>query len=133
MSELRGLKTAGVLMVKRYGLKFEYVLSLGTLGTLDHLKFHRLFFGQRAKTFALDGAVMHKHIRTAFPRDEAKALGIVEPFYRASFLHGETSYKYCNNIPAKKAGRTAVRQKKIGGKIASPSDSCPGLAALLSV
>src|SRR5450756_2510085 len=86
-------KTAGVLTLKLYGLKFEHVLGLGTFGTLNHLKFHRLFFGQRAKAFALDGAVMHKHIRTAFPGDKAKALGVIEPFYRTSFLHGETSYR----------------------------------------
>jgi hypothetical protein len=115
VTELRGPKTAGVLIIKLYGLKFAHVLGLGTLGTLDHLKFHRLFFGQGAKAFALDGAVMHKHIRTALPGDKAKALGVIEPFYRTSFLHGETSYRYCKDIPAKKAGRTAVRQKKIGG------------------
>jgi hypothetical protein len=131
VTELQGPKTAGVLIIKLYGLKFEHVLGLGTFGTLDHLKLHRLFFGQGAKTFALDGAVMHKHIRPGFPGDKAKALGVIEPLYCPSFLHGETSYRYCNDIPAKKAGRTAVRQKKIGREIAPPSDSCPGLAALL--
>jgi hypothetical protein len=37
------------------------------------------------------------------------------------------------DIPAKKAGRTAVSKKKIGEELAPPSDSCPGLVALVSV
>jgi hypothetical protein len=35
------------------------------------------------------------------------------------------------NIPAKKAGRQAVRQKKNGEDLASPSGFRPGLVALL--
>jgi hypothetical protein len=34
-------------------------------------------------------------------------------------------------FPLKKAGRQAVSQKKIGEDLASPSDLCPGLLALL--
>jgi hypothetical protein len=107
-------ETAGVLAFRYYGLKFYDVLGLSSFGTLDHLELHRLVFGQGTEPVAYDSAVMHKHIRTVFPADEAKALGVIKPFYRTSFLHCETSSRYCQNIPAKKAGRTAVRQKKIG-------------------
>jgi hypothetical protein len=115
------------------GLQFNDVLGLKALLTLGYLELHFLVFRQGFEALAQDGAVMHKDIRTGLPGNKSIAFRVIKPFYRTGFLHGETSYKYRKNIPAKKAGRTAVRQKKIGGELASPSDSCPGLVALISV
>jgi hypothetical protein len=36
-------------------------------------------------------------------------------------------------FPPKKQGAQQSGKKKIGGELASPSDSCPGLVALISV
>jgi len=80
-------ETAGVLTLRLCGLEFYHVLGLSPLGTLDHFKLHFLVFRQGAEAVALDGAVMHKDIRTALPGDKAKALGVIKPFYLASFLH----------------------------------------------
>jgi hypothetical protein len=81
MTELRKPEGRRSSDFQLYGLEFNYVLSLSPLGTLDYLKFHFLVFGQGAKAFALDGAVMHEDIGTAIPADEAEALGIVKPLH----------------------------------------------------
>jgi hypothetical protein len=98
----------------RFGLKLYHVLSLRPLGTLGHIKFHRLFFRQGAKAVALNGAVMYKHIRTAFPSDEAKTLGVVKPFYRTSFLHCETSSLMLQRYSRQKSEARSSQAKKIG-------------------
>jgi len=75
-------------------------LSLGALGTLDHLELHLLVFGQGAEAFTQDGAVMHEDIGAAFAGDEAITLGIVKPFYFASFLHLKPPTGTAEDIPA---------------------------------
>jgi hypothetical protein len=85
--------TAGVLTLRLSGLEFYDVLGLSPFGTLNHFKLHFLILSQRAETVALDGTVMHKDIRTVFPADEAKALGVIKPFYFARFFHS------CNPPP----------------------------------
>jgi hypothetical protein len=109
MPELHDPETTGVPIIKGFCLKLYYVLGLRPLGTLGYFKFHRLFFRQGVKALALDGAVMHEDIGAFFPGDEAKPLGVVKPFYRTSFLHCETSCRYCNDIPPKKQGAQQVR------------------------
>jgi hypothetical protein len=85
------------------------------------------------KALALDGAVMHEDIGTVIPGDKAKTLGVIKPFYRASFLHGETSFLDTAKIyPPKKQGAQQSGKKKIGRELAPLSDFYPGLVALIS-
>jgi hypothetical protein len=115
---------------QRFCLELYHVLGLRALGTLGYFKFHRLFFRQGMKALALDGAVMHEDIGAFFPGDEAKTLGVVKPFYRTSFLHCETSCRYCNNIPPKKQGAQQSGKKNRPGDLATRpiivQDSRPG-------
>jgi hypothetical protein len=109
-----GQETIGILIIRLSGLKLYHVLGLRSLGTLGYIKFHRLFFRQGVKAFALDGAVMHEHIRTAFPSDKAKTLGVVKPFYRTSFLHDETSSSMLQRYTSQKSRAHSSQAKKIG-------------------
>ena len=89
-------------------LKFYDVLGLGAFGALDHLEFHFLVFGQGAKAFADDGAVMYEDIRAVVTGDEAITLGIVKPFNSAGLLHCPTSILVLLlNVPAQKAGASS--------------------------
>src|SRR5438067_13913739 len=61
------------------------VLRLQPLGALDHLELHLLAFRQGAEAFGLDGRVMAEHVLAAsILRDEAVALGVVEPLHGSS-------------------------------------------------
>jgi hypothetical protein len=111
MPGLRGQKTSGVLGLKTCGLEFYHVLGLGAFGALDHLKLHFLVFGQGPETFADDGAVMHEHIRSVGPGDEAEALGVIKPLDFASFLHEQPPAII---IPLKKQAAEQSGKKKIG-------------------
>jgi hypothetical protein len=93
-------------------LKLYDVLGLKTLGALGHFKFHGLLFGQGLEALAQNGTVVHKDIRAVFPCNEAKTFSVVKPFHRTSFFQGETSSKYCKDIPAKKAGPQSSQLKK---------------------
>jgi hypothetical protein len=106
-------------------------LGLIALGTLDYLKLHCLVFAQGAEALALDGAVMHEDIGAAIPGDKAKALGIIKPFYRTSFLHGKTSFLMLQRYTRQKSRAHSSQAKKIGEELASLSDSYPGLVALI--
>jgi hypothetical protein len=57
---------------------------------LNHFEFHRLVFAQGAKTFALDGAVMHEDIRAVFLGNESETFGVIKPLYLASYFHAAT-------------------------------------------
>ncbi len=77
---------------------------------------------------------MHEDIGALIPRDEAKTLGVVKPFYRTSFFQCETSFLDAAKIyPPKKQGAQQSGKKISGGKLSNPSDHCPGLVARLSV
>jgi hypothetical protein len=94
--ELRRSEDVGVPAGISFGvdLEFDDVLGLGAFGTLDHLEFHFLVFGQGAEAFADYGAVMYEDIGAVLTGDEAITLGIVKPFYSAGLLHCTTSYRY---------------------------------------
>jgi len=63
---------------------------------------------------------MHKDIRTALPGDKAKALGVIKPFYLASFFIAEKPpTKSTANIPLQKAGSQQSGKKKIARELAS--------------
>src|SRR5581483_4031920 len=55
------------------------VLRLPALRALHNVELNLLAFLQRAKTVALDGAVMHENIFTAGAAQKAKALRVVKP------------------------------------------------------
>ena len=56
------------------------VVGLGPLLALHDLKFDWVALLQALITFAMDGAVVHEHIRTILSTDKAEAFGIIEPF-----------------------------------------------------
>jgi hypothetical protein len=129
--ELHDPETTGVPIIRRFGLKLYHVLGLRPLGTLGYIKFHRLFFRQGVKALALDGAVMHEDIGAVIPGDEAKALGIIKPFYRTSFFHYETSsFDTAKIYPPKKQGAQQSGKKNRPGDLATRpiivQDSWPG-------
>jgi hypothetical protein len=65
-------------------LAWLHVLGLQTLGACRHLKLYLLAFDQLAIPLHIDGRVMHKDILAAIVgRNEAVALGIVEPLHRS--------------------------------------------------
>jgi len=59
----------------------DYVAGLRTFLAFNDLKLHLVTLLKALVTFAADGAVMNKDIRTIIASDESKPLGIVEPFY----------------------------------------------------
>src|SRR5689334_15410271 len=57
--------------------------SLGALRALGDFELHALAFLQAAEALGVDGREMDEHVLPAvFRRDEAKALGVVEPLDR---------------------------------------------------
>src|SRR5690554_5484674 len=59
-----------------------HVLGLQPFLALGYVELDLLPFHQSAVPFATNGAEVHEHIRTRLTLNEAKALGIVEPFNR---------------------------------------------------
>src|SRR5947199_3703475 len=56
--------------------------SLWTLLPMDNLELDAIAFRERLEAAALDGAEVDKDIRSSLARDEAVALGVVEPLHR---------------------------------------------------
>src|SRR5512136_1066160 len=74
----------GVVVSGFTHLAWLHVLGLQAFGACRHLKLYLLAFNELAIPFHLDGAVMHKDIFAAIiGRNEAVALGIVEPLHRS--------------------------------------------------
>jgi hypothetical protein len=61
------------------------VLSLPSLCPFDHVELDCLAFLKALESITLNGAKVDKYILTALPRDKAKSLGIVKPFYCSLF------------------------------------------------
>ena len=57
----------------------NYVASLRTLGAALDREFDLLAFFEVLETITLDGGEMDENVRAAFARDEAEALGPIEP------------------------------------------------------
>ena len=55
------------------------VLSRKALGAFGDIEINGRAFGQRLEALALNGGVMHKDVWPTLLRDEAEALGVVEP------------------------------------------------------
>src|SRR5215208_4692498 len=63
---------------------FGDVRSLRSLLSLHHFELDLIALGERFETGSADRAEMDENVRTAFTRNEAKSLGVVEPFDRTS-------------------------------------------------
>src|SRR5215217_6466086 len=79
-------------MIERVALSARagllHVLSSGTLRALHDVELHRVTLGQALEAVALDGAVVHEAIlAVVVGRDEAEALGVVEPLDLAGRAH----------------------------------------------
>src|SRR5437868_6382942 len=61
-----------------------HVCSLWSFLALHDFEFDFIAFSERLETASPDRAEMNEHVRSAFPRDEAKSFGVVEPFDRSS-------------------------------------------------
>ena len=64
-----------------------HVGRLRAFGALRDLELNGLSLLQGFKAFRLDRGVMHEHVRTGLPGDEAVALGVVEPLHGSLFPH----------------------------------------------
>src|SRR6266700_262017 len=66
----------------RAWLQLHDVLRRGAFLGLHDFELHALAFGQRLEPFTLDRGVMHEAVLAAvLGRDEAEALGVVEPLH----------------------------------------------------
>src|SRR2546423_15507435 len=61
-----------------------HVCSLWSFLALHDFELDFIAFSERLETASADRAEMNEHVRSAFPRDEAKSFGVVEPFDRSS-------------------------------------------------
>ncbi len=89
-----------------------YILSLQTLGPLNHLELHQLFFLEGAETLALDGGVVHEDIGAVLLGNESKPLGVVKttlPFPLLACL-SLLRLSHCN--PPSRVLRPALQRKK---------------------
>ena len=62
------------------------LIGLGALTALNDVEFHLIALFEALVALALDGAVVNKDVSPAFATEEAVALCIVEPLYRALIL-----------------------------------------------
>src|SRR6185312_6630837 len=69
-----------------------HFLGLQALRALGDHEGDTLAFLQRLEAVALDRAEMHEQVFTAFRRDEAEALGIVEPLDRTALTFRHDTY-----------------------------------------
>src|SRR6266550_5684501 len=82
------------------GLQLHDVLRRGALLTLHDLELHALAFGQRLEPFTLNRGVMHEAVlAAALRRDEAEALGVVEPLHGTGNACHRASLLACT-VPA---------------------------------
>jgi len=61
------------------------VFCLEALGSLDHVKLHRLAFLKAAESVRLDGREMHENIVAGLTADKTEALRVVKPLYCSLF------------------------------------------------
>jgi hypothetical protein len=64
---------------------FRYVGCLRSFLSLHDFEFHFVPFGEGFEARPSDGAEMDENVRASLSRDEAKSLGVIEPFYRTSY------------------------------------------------
>jgi hypothetical protein len=62
---------------------FSYVCGLWSFLALHNFELDLIPLGERFESRATDRAEMHEDIGTSLTRNEAKSLGVIEPFDRA--------------------------------------------------
>src|SRR5262245_8364981 len=70
-------------------LQLPDVRRLVALGSLDDVELDTVTLGQAAESLGLNRREMNEHVLAVLLRDEAKALGVVEP------LHGTLAHLRC--------------------------------------
>ena len=83
---MAGKKIGGVDLLLRAhgcGLEQSHVLSLRAFLAIGHGELDFLTLSQGLETSALDGGEVNENVRSLGLLDEAKALGLIEPFYLA--------------------------------------------------
>ena len=68
-------------------LCFRHVCCLGSLGTLDNIKFDLFTLLERFETFTLQRGVMDKHILSVLDLNKSEPLPLIEPLHRACTSH----------------------------------------------
>ena len=68
-------------------LSFCYIRRLGTLLTIDNLKFNRVTFLQALVAVRNQSTVVDEDVWSVIASNEPKALGIVEPLYGSFQFH----------------------------------------------
>src|SRR3974390_1771826 len=71
----------------RRGLDFHHVRCLRSLLTINDFELHCVAFLQALVALGNQGAIVHKHVRSVLPADEAESLRIVEPLYGSFQFH----------------------------------------------
>src|SRR6266516_4960720 len=61
-----------------------HISSLRSFLSLNDLEFDLIALGEGFETGSTDRAEVNKDVWSSLPRNEAKSLGVVEPFYRSS-------------------------------------------------
>src|SRR5690606_23014998 len=93
----------------RSAVELHDVLGGRALLALHHVELHALAFGERLEATALNCRMMHEAILLAvLGRDEAEALGIVEPLHRAGHAHCSTPECSCGRSPQTHVPTTVV-------------------------
>src|SRR3954465_3889000 len=71
---------------------FDHICCLWTFLALSNFEFDLIAFLKTLVPFNGDGAIVHDHIRTAFPAAESVTFGVVEPFHNScQTFHGALS------------------------------------------
>ena len=68
----------------RRSTDFCHVRSLRSFLALHNFELDFIALGERLESGSTNCAEMHKNVRASLTRNEAKSLGVVEPFDRAS-------------------------------------------------
>jgi hypothetical protein len=74
----------GFFVSKTGSADFSHVRSLRSFLSLYDLELDFVALGERLESGATDRAEMDKDVRATLSRNEAKSLGVVEPFDRSS-------------------------------------------------
>src|ERR1700746_2964525 len=75
-------RRAGLLVSSERSANLGDVGCLRSFLALNDFEFHFVSFGERLEPTAADRAEMHEDVRSSLSGDEAKSLGVVEPFDR---------------------------------------------------
>jgi hypothetical protein len=102
-------------------LEGPHVDGLQTLGALLDAKFNLLLFAQCAEPIPLDSRVMDEYVLSSRARDEAKSLGIVEPFDGSSFSFSHFTYSFIQLQMLGEAAQTKQkRDHPVSASLGSP-------------